>query len=406
MTERATDIFATLMGRPLVDDPFPLYDELRRIDPVHREPNGMWYLTRFADCDRVYRSTEFGHSDGDTHFVGTPGRRATLLSLMFSFDDPPVHTRRRGLVAEPFTAAETANYRPRTQALVDELLDPIEPGAEVDLDVVLSARLPVLVTCDLLGIPAADRDRCVGWVEMLTSSNQPVLTGDEAQKILADADAAADHAAEYFLWLLRQRADEPQDDILSRLAPLALAGNQFTSDEIAATLLLLMAAGFETTRYTITGGLIALTEHRDQWAIARRQVLVDGALSNDAIEELLRHQGPIHGAIARTSKVDEHFGDLTVPAGEAVVSMVAAANRDPALFDRPHELDVTRTGRRPLSFGAGLHFCLGAFLARDEIKLAIGGVLARFERLELLEPTATKGSFNVRGPKGLRARVH
>ena len=102
MTERATDIFATLMGRPLVDDPFPLYDELRRIDPVHREPNGMWYLTRFADCDRVYRSTEFGHSDGDTHFVGTPGRRATLLSLMFSFDDPPVHTRRRGLVAEPF----------------------------------------------------------------------------------------------------------------------------------------------------------------------------------------------------------------------------------------------------------------------------------------------------------------
>src|SRR5437879_1155656 len=139
------------MGRPLVDDPFPLYHELRDIDPVHQEPNGMWYLTRFADCDRVYRSTGFGHPDADTHHAGMPGRRATLLSLMFSFDDPPVHTRRRGLVADPFTAAETARYRPRTQALVDELLDSIVPGAEVDLDAVLSARLPVLVTCELLG---------------------------------------------------------------------------------------------------------------------------------------------------------------------------------------------------------------------------------------------------------------
>jgi cytochrome P450 len=166
-----------------------------------------------------------------------------------------------------------------------------------------------------------------------------------------------------------------------------------------------MAAGFETTRYTITGGLIALAKRPDQWDIARRQVREEGGLSNDATEELLRHQGPIHGAIARTSRVDEDFGDAVVPAGEAVVAMVAAANRDPSVFDRPDELDITRTGRRPLSFGAGLHFCLGAFVARDEIRLAVGGVLRRFDELELLDPTTTKGSFNVRGPKGLRAKV-
>jgi len=112
-----------------------------------------------------------------------------------------------------------------------------------------------------------------------------------------------DRAAEYFLWLLQQRADDPRDDILSALAPLALAGDQYTPDEIAATLILLMAAGFETTRYTITGGLIALAEHGDQWTQARRQVLTDGELSNDATAELLRHQGPIHGGIARTSTV-------------------------------------------------------------------------------------------------------
>ena len=405
MTDRAAEILAVLMGRPLVADPFPLYHELRAIDPVHREANGMWYLTRFVDCDRMYRTPGLGHPDGGTHHAGIPGRRARLLSLMFSFDDPPEHTRKRGLVADPFTAAKTAGYRPRVEALVNELLAPIKPGSEVDLDAVLSARLPVLVTCELLGIPEEDRDRCVGWVEMLTSSNQPVLTGAEADRILADADVAADHAAEYFLWLLQQRADDPRDDILSALAPLALAGDQYTPDEIAATLILLMAAGFETTRYTITGGLIALAEHGDQWTQARRQVLTDGELSNDATEELLRHQGPIHGGIARTSTVDERFGDVIVPAGEAVVAMVAAANRDPAVYSRPDELDITRTERRPLSLGAGLHYCLGAFLARDEIKLAIGGVLARFERLELLEPVATKGSFNVRGPKGLRARV-
>ena len=406
MTDRATELLATLMGRPLVADPFPLYHELRDIDPVHREHNGLWYVTRFADCDRVLRSANFGHGDGETHNVGDAGRRATLLSLMFSFDDPPVHTRKRGLVAEPFTAVSTAGYRPRTQAIVDELLDPVLPGGEVDLDALLSARLPVLVTCELLGIPEADRDRCVGWVEMLTSSNQPVLTGAEAEGILAAADVAADSAADYFLWLLHQRAEEPRDDILSALAPLAFAGDRFTSDEIAATLILLMAAGFETTRYTITGGLIALAEHADQWQLARHQVLVDGELSNDATEELLRHQGPIHGAIPRVSNIDEYFGDVRVPAGEVVISMVAAGNRDPAVYERPDVLDITRSGRRPLSFGAGLHYCLGVFLARDEIKLAISGVLARFERLELLEPTATKGSFNVRGPKGLRARVH
>ena len=109
MTDRATEVLGTLMGRPLVADPFPLYHELREIDPVHREENGLWYLTRFADCDRVFRSASFGHGDGETHNVGVAGRRSTLLSLMFSFDDPPVHTRKRGLVAEPFTAAYTAD---------------------------------------------------------------------------------------------------------------------------------------------------------------------------------------------------------------------------------------------------------------------------------------------------------
>lgn len=164
-------------------------------------------------------------------------RRQQLLSLMFSYDDPPEHTRKRALVAPPFSAAATARHRPRVAELIDELLDPIATGVEVDLDDAVSARLPVLVTCELLGIPPEDRDRCIGWIELLTSSNQPVLTGPGSEQMLEDADTAADDAASYFLQLLRRRATAPQDDILSELPPLALEAGQYTPDEIAATVL-------------------------------------------------------------------------------------------------------------------------------------------------------------------------
>ena len=407
MRSRANQILAELFGRPLVADPFPLYAELRELDPVHREPNGMWYLTRFADCERVLRSPSFGHGGQVRHAgSGTSGRREKLLSLMFSFDDPPEHTRKRGLVAAPFTVAATSRYRSRVKELVDDLLDPLGVGDEVDLDVALSARLPVLVTCELLGIPAVDRDKCVEWVERLTSSNQPVLTGPESAQILEDADRAASDAADYFVELIHERAANPQGDILSELAPLALEEGQYSSDEIASTLLLLMAAGFETTRYTITGGLHALAESPEQWTMARQQVRADGLISSDMYEELLRHQGPIHGALARRSAAPEVFDGVEIPAGEAVVPMLASANRDPRTFADPERLDITRPGGRPLSFGAGAHYCLGVWVARDEIILAVSGVVERFAGLEVLEPPAIKGSFNVRGPKGLRVRTH
>ncbi|HEV8298669.1 MAG TPA: hypothetical protein VGQ20_15285, partial [Acidimicrobiales bacterium] len=293
MNTPAEAILATLMDRPLVADPFPLYHELRALDPVHREPNGIWYLTRFDDCERVFRSPTFGH--GGTHLHGASGRRAELLSLMFSFDDPPEHTRKRAAVGAPFSAASTATYRPRLRELIDQLLDPITPGDSVDLDDLLSARLPVLVTCELLGIPASDRERCVHWVELMTSSNQPVMTGEHAERILADADDAAAAVTDYFGWLIGRPADDLRGDIVPPLADLLRRG-ACSRDEVIATLVLLMAAGFETTRYTITGGLTVMAAQPDTWTRARAAVLSTGDLSSDAVEELLRHQGPIHGA--------------------------------------------------------------------------------------------------------------
>jgi cytochrome P450 len=173
-----------------------------------------------------------------------------------------------------------------------------------------------------------------------------------------------------------------------------------STEDLVATIVLLMAAGFETTRYTIVGGLIALADDSAQLARAREQIDESGALSNDAVEELLRHQGPIHGALPRRSREDESFGDLSVPAGEHVVVMAAAANRDPARYTDPDRLDLDRNEARPLSFGHGPHYCLGANLAKLEINAAVTAVLRLAPEVSCAHRPSPKGSFNVRGPRG------
>jgi cytochrome P450 len=388
------------MGRPLVDDPYPFYAELRTVDPVHREENGFWYLSRYSDCERVMKGPGFGHGrqshsptcqDGGVQESLSTG----LVSLMFSSDDPPEHTRKRGRVASVFSPGAIDAYDHRVQELVQTLVDEFADETEVDLDERLSARLPVLVTCEFLGIPEQDHQQCADWVATLTSSNQPVVpTG-----LRTRADEAADAMCRYFAELLKLREIKPRTDMISMLAE-AGSDPSFVREAVA-TLVLILAAGFETTRYTITGGIAELAKRTDQWFRAGQQVAENGSVNADTVEELLRHQGPIHGSIPRVSQVDEPFGGKLVPAGEHVVAMVAAANRDPSVFEHPDRLDIERRGRRPLSFGAGLHYCLGASLAKQEIRHAVGAVLTRFPRMEVVKVGAPKGSFNVRGPAAL-----
>jgi cytochrome P450 len=392
------------MGRPLVADPFPLYEELRRTDPVHREENGVWYLTRYDDFERVMKSTAFGH--GGEHDAPMGGRggdgeslTTSLVSLMFSHDDPPEHTRKRGRVSAVFSPAAIDTYAHRIDGLVGSLVDDFADETDVDLDARLSARLPVLVTCEFLGIPDADQQRCAAWVEAITSSNQPVVP----RELRALADKAAEDAYGYFAGLLKLREMRPRQDMISLLA--RGGSDPDAVREAVATLVLIMAAGFETTRYTITGGISELARRPDQWRRAQAQVAEGGKVSDDTVEELLRHQGPIHGAIPRVSRRPEEFGDRVIPAGEPVVAMVAAANRDPDVFDAPDRVDIDRTGRRPLSFGAGIHYCLGASLAKHEIRDAVSAVVRRFPRLQVKEVAAPKGSFNVRGPSRLRVSL-
>jgi cytochrome P450 len=216
-------------------------------------------------------------------------------------------------------------------------------------------------------------------------------------QLRARADEAAGAACEYFADLLKLRQRAPRQDIISELARGGLQDIQ----EAVATVVLLMAAGFETTRYTISGGIAELARRPAQWSRATKQVDEYGLISGDTVEELLRHQGPIHGAIPRLSRQPQAFGQVVIPPGELVVAMVAAGNRDPSVFANPDDLDVDQPGRRPLSLGAGMHYCLGAALAKQEISHAVSAVLTEFPHLEVLEPPSLKGSFNVRGPGGL-----
>jgi cytochrome P450 len=389
------EIVPRLLGRPLVDDPFPLYDELRAASPARREPSGMWFLTGYAPCDAWLRDPRVRPDAG--HAAAGSGPRAQLLADMFSFDEGGDHARKRGVVAAAFTAAAGAARRHDIDATVERLLDGLD--GEVDLDDSFAAALPVEVTSDLLGLPTALRAHCLAWVEAMTSANQPGT--------MADLAHAADVAAVSMLEVgddLLARAPRDGQGVLSLIAAAQDAGI-IDLDEAIATIVLVMAAGFDTTRYTIVGVIDHLTRDADAWERARSLALAPGGLPDNAVEEMLRHQGPIHGALARVAHTDVALGDVVIPAGEPVVAMVAAANRDPAVFTDPHALVLDRRAKRSLSFGAGPHHCLGAFLARDEIAAAVGGLLRRQPTLEVLAPPQPRGSFNVRGPRGLTVRL-
>jgi cytochrome P450 PksS len=220
----------------------------------------------------------------------------------------------------------------------------------------------------------------------------------------ATGGQAAESLVDYFGELLERTDSTGATGSVIETVSAACESGAMDLEEVVATLVLLMAAGFETTRYTITGGIIALVENREQWALAQRQVADAGTISAAAVEEMLRHQGPIHGALPRVAVEPLRFGDTEIPAGEPVVSMVAAASRDPAAYDDPDALRIDRRGPRALGFGAGPHYCLGFALAKHEVNHAISTVLRRFPELHIVEPPGSKGSFNVRGPAGLRVR--
>jgi cytochrome P450 len=377
-------------------DPWPFYARLREADPVHRRPDGDWILTRYADCQGVLAdprcSSNPAHESRPSE--GSPARQAGSNLLLFL--DPPDHTRLRRLVSKAFTPRRVEELRPRIAELVDALLDEVDGEPTFNLLEALAFPLPVIVICELMGVPAEDRDSLKEWSTAASRLLDPDVEGETLELgLLAGMGLAG-----YFDALFEERRRQPQDDLVSGLVAAEEEGDRLSADELRSITVLLFIAGHETTMNLIGNGTYALLQHPDQLALVRD----DLEMARSAIEELLRYDGPVH-VTARVPTEDIDIGGTPIAAGDRMVVALGAANRDPAQYPDPDRLDVTREDNRHLTFSHGIHFCLGASLARVEGQVAIPRLLQRFPDLALAAEPSYREHLVLRGLTELQVAI-
>ncbi|MFJ6634971.1 cytochrome P450 [Streptomyces sp. NPDC091376] len=376
-------------------DPFPLYRQLREEGPVRRAviAGGLeaWLVTRYEDglaalSDPRLSSDVRDASDPRLMQQLPVTERESMLSNMLR-TDPPDHTRLRRLVSKAFTARRVAELRPRVQEITDRLLDDVVAAGRAELVADFALPLPVTVISELLGVPVEDRHDFQRWTDdmLLRRAEMP----DPAV-----VNAAWEQMRSYLTKLLEAKRARPGDDLLSALITARDEEQRLNEDELIAMSFLLLVAGYITTVNLIGGGIAALLAHPDQLALLRD----DPALLPGAIEEFLRYDGPVSPGIARFAREEVEIAGVTVPPGATVLIASAIADRDPARFADPDRLDITRRDNAHLAFGHGIHYCLGAPLARLEGQVAIGTALRRLPGLALAVPP---GDLRWR-PGGLR----
>lgn len=375
-------------------NPFPGYAALRRDSPVHHVagPMGLnaWLITRYDDARAVLADPRFsknvrlapdwlqvmGGGQGDEGLLG-----ANMLNM-----DPPDHTRVRGLVTRAFSRRRMEALRPRVQQITDSLLDEVADADSFDLISTLAVPLPIIVICELLGIPVSDRTDFRRWTQMVLT---PPLS-QEAIGIRKDGNRAME---DYLTALLAERRSrvhtgvdaDAQPDMLSALLVPSAEEGVLSERELIGTVKLLLVAG-QNAGNLIGNGMLALLTHPDQLEMLRD----DPALLPNAVEELLRYDGPIERALPRFTTEDVEVNGVTIPAGSAVAVVLSSASHDAGAKD-PERLDITREDSTHLAFGGGIHYCLGAPLARIEGQIAIGTVLRRFPAIKIAaEPAELK----------------
>ncbi|MFD9103637.1 cytochrome P450 [Streptomyces virginiae] len=364
-------------------DPFPLYGKLREDGPVRRVvvAGGLdaWLVTRYEDglaalSDPRLSSDVRDASDPRLLAQLPETERESMLSNMLR-SDLPDHTRLRRLVSKAFTARRVAQMRPRIQAITDGLLDGIVPAGRADLVADFALPLPVTVIGELLGVPVDDQHDFQRWTDRM------IMRGAEPPDP-AVVNEAWQHMRAYVTDLIRAKRTHPGDDLLSGLITARDEEARLSEDELIAMVFLLLAAGYITTVNLISGGIAMLLAHPDQLDLLRS----DPELLGSAVEEFLRYDGPVSPGIARFAREDVEIAGVTVPRGATVLIASAIADRDPARFPDPDRLDITRPDNAHLAFGHGVHYCLGAPLARLEGLIAIGTALHRLPGLALAVP--------------------
>ncbi|MBP2328618.1 cytochrome P450 [Kibdelosporangium banguiense] len=377
--------------------PYPHHRRLRESGPIHHDPMGAFLLTRHADCAALLRDPRFGH--GKLVTARPDGSPQAQVGRPFLFLNPPRHTRLRHLVGKAFAPPAVAMLRPRIERLVAQLLDDAIALGEVDLISTFAYPLPMMMICDLLGVPTEDHGMLQQWSHDLAMAFDPDFDFLQPPDILVQRDRAWSAFAEYFLDLAERRRRRPQADLISQLTAVEEHGDILSQEELLNTCELLLVAGHETTVNLLGNGTLALLRHPDQLDLLRR----DPRLAGNAVEELLRYDSPLQ-FIARTALTDAQFAGRYVLAGELVIALVAAANRDPEVFNDPDRLDLARSPGRHLGFGLGIHSCLGARLARLEGQIALTA-LASLPGLALAGEPVYRDNPVLRGPASLPVRL-
>ena len=379
-------------------NPYPAYAALRGEDPVHFSAAiQAWVLTTHEDCERVLRDEATFSSSSDT----ASGQLATVLQQQrreFPLgevptvlnSDPPVHTRLRTLLNRAFTPRAIEGLRPHIEEIAESLLDDAgRAGGRFEAVTGFAQPLPIIVIAELLGVPPEDRDQLKKWSTAIANTTNVLNTEDA----LAAARQATVELIAYMDEIVAQRRARPGADIMTALVQAEEDGERLSHDELLAFSILLLLAGHETTTNLIGNGLLALTEHPD--AAARLRAEPD--LMPSAVEEFLRYDSSVQGAV-RFARESVEVRGRTVEQGSTLLLLLGAANRDPAQFPKPDTLDVTRSPNRHLSFGRGVHFCLGAPLARLEADIAFRALLDRFAELRVPEGGSERsGTLVLRG---------
>jgi pimeloyl-[acyl-carrier protein] synthase len=389
-------------------DPYTIYHTYRSREPVHwgmpTTPwwSGSWYLTRYADIVTVLKEPRFGkevhHLLPPEELPAVPQEYTFLYQLMSDwmlFRDPPDHTRLRGLVQKAFTPRMVDRIRPRTVDIARSLLDRVQRHGQMDLITDFAFPLPVTVIAELLGVPVENHTQFRQWAQSLIAVID--LKQSEEEESYRRGRQAALEVSAYLQRLIAEKRQRPQGDLLSTLIAVEAEGERLSEAELLATCLLLLLAGHETTVNLIGNGMLALLQHPEQLAMLR----TNPAYLPTAIEELLRYDSPAQ-MTTRYAMVDTALGGKTMRKGEQVCLVLGAANRDPEQFLNPDRLDITRSPNRHLSFGLGVHFCLGAFLARLEAQVAFEILLHQLANVELrTETPAWRETIALRGLKTL-----
>ena len=380
--------FGELTEPGFLENPYPRLAELRAQAPLLRhEATGLWLVLTFEHGNAVLRDRRLGRIWQDKQPADWFEPFNLLHRNQMMENEPPVHTRLRSLVANAFARGHVERLRPWLQELTDRLLDEADID-EFDLIRDFAEPLPVSVIAELLGIPECDRHLLRPWSAAIVAMYEYGRTAEAAERAIR----AAGEFSAYMHELAQERRRAPREDLVSDLVAAEAAGERLTGDELVASAILLLNAGHEASVNGFGNGLVALLERPRQLALVRE----DASLIEPAVEEMLRFDSPLQ-LFERTAREDVEIAGVTIPAGGKLAVLLGAANRDHAAFRNADHLDVTRRPNRHIAFGAGLHHCLGAPLARMELQTSLATLLRRCPRLTLAGDPVRRPTFVLRG---------